>query len=98
MRSKSGDLVIARDPVIFVSHPTMHKPQRPITRSPVHRMTSSSWLINAWNVVVAVLREIFDESAYDRFLARTHARRSIASYREFRREQEAGTARRPRCC
>src|SRR5438309_6303055 len=35
------------------------------------------------------LREIFDESAYDRFLLRTQASRSTASYREFTRERDA---------
>jgi hypothetical protein len=46
----------------------------------------------------ATLREIFDESAYDRFLLRTHASRSIASYREFTRERDAAMAKKPRCC
>jgi uncharacterized short protein YbdD (DUF466 family) len=44
------------------------------------------------------LREIFDESAYDRFLRRTHASRSIASYREFTRERDAAILKKPRCC
>jgi hypothetical protein len=46
----------------------------------------------------ATLREIFDESAYDRFLLRTHASRSIASYREFTRERDAAMLKKPRCC
>ena len=46
----------------------------------------------------AALREIFDESAYDRFLLRTHASRSIASYREFTRERDAAMLKKPRCC
>jgi hypothetical protein len=46
----------------------------------------------------AVLREIFDESAYDRFLSRTHAFRSVASYREFTRERDAAMLKKPRCC
>ena len=44
------------------------------------------------------LREIFDESAYDRFLARTQTLRSVESYREFMRERETTAAKRPRCC
>src|ERR1044071_2871075 len=48
--------------------------------------------------LLAALREIFDESAYDRFLLRTHASRSIASYREFTRERDAATLKKPRCC
>jgi hypothetical protein len=48
--------------------------------------------------VFATLREIFDESAYDRFLQRTQAARSVESYSAFLREREAGTLRKPRCC
>jgi hypothetical protein len=46
----------------------------------------------------ATLREIFDESAYDRFLLRTHASRSIASYRAFTHERDAAMLKKPRCC
>jgi hypothetical protein len=46
----------------------------------------------------AALREIFDESAYDRFLSRTHASRSTASYREFTRERDVAMLKKPRCC
>jgi hypothetical protein len=45
-----------------------------------------------------MLREIFDESAYDRFLLRTHASRSIASYCAFTRERDAAMLKKPRCC
>lgn len=48
--------------------------------------------------VQAALREIFDESAYDRFLKQTQAARSTESYRAFMREKEAAIARRPKCC
>jgi hypothetical protein len=46
----------------------------------------------------AVLREIFDESAYNRFLLRTHASRTIASYRAFTQERDATMLKKPRCC
>jgi hypothetical protein len=49
-------------------------------------------------VLLAVLREIFDENAYERFLQRTHCTRSVASYSSFVRERDAGMAQRPRCC
>jgi len=49
-------------------------------------------------IIRAMLREIFDESAYDRFLLRTHASRSIASYRAFTRERDATMLKKPRCC
>lgn len=53
---------------------------------------------NIWSILRAALREIFDESAYDRFLQRTRAKRSIESYRAFVREREGTMAKRPRCC
>jgi len=53
---------------------------------------------NIAKLLMAVLREIFDESAYCRFLKRTRTERSRESYAEFLREHEILTARRPRCC
>src|SRR5437899_4131026 len=52
----------------------------------------------ARRTLLAPLREISDENAYDSFLMRTHAVRSVASYREFLREREAAMVRKPRCC
>jgi hypothetical protein len=49
-------------------------------------------------VLVATLREIFDESAYTRFLSRTQTVSSRAAYAAFCRECDAAKARRPRCC
>lgn len=46
----------------------------------------------------ATLREIFDESAYDRFLQRTGAIHSTESYRAFMRDRESAMAQMPRCC
>jgi hypothetical protein len=69
----------------------------PITRD--HRITrSSNRLRHVLLIILATLREIFDESAYDRFLSRTRAPRSVESYREFLRERESIVARKPRCC
>lgn len=51
-----------------------------------------------FQLLLATLREIFDENAYQRFLARTGSTVSIQSYREFQREREAATATRPKCC
>jgi len=48
--------------------------------------------------VNAALYEIFDESAYDRFLLRTKASRSVASYHNFIHERDAAMAKKPRCC
>ena len=49
-------------------------------------------------LVVATLREIFDESAYARFLNQRHLESSRAAYAAFRAEYEVTKARRPRCC
>jgi len=48
--------------------------------------------------VVATFREIFDEAAYSRFLARHEMRSSPGAYAAFLREQEGIKARRPKCC
>jgi hypothetical protein len=44
------------------------------------------------------LREIFDESAYTRFLRRSGMVASRQAYAVFLRENELAKARRPRCC
>jgi len=54
--------------------------------------------IDFWKTALAVLREIFDESAYARFLVRRAVPSSTAAYAEFLRETEHTRARRPRCC
>ncbi len=46
----------------------------------------------------AVLREIFDESAYQRFLDRSHQQTSPNAYAIFQQENEQAKSRRPRCC
>ena len=53
-----------------------------------------------WSVQIflATLREIFDESAYSRFLSQRQLASSRAAYASFRREYEVTKARRPRCC
>lgn len=44
------------------------------------------------------LREIFDETAYERFLRRNNAIESAASYRSFQKEQQLAKERRVKCC
>jgi hypothetical protein len=53
---------------------------------------------SATKTLKATLREIFDESAYDRFLQRTSKTHSAASYRDFTRERDAAMTKKPRCC
>ena len=49
-------------------------------------------------IAAVALREIFDEPAYARFLARTDQPSSRAAYAGFLRERAAQHERRPRCC
>lgn len=51
-----------------------------------------------FEIVAGVLQEVFDESAYRRFLVRGNLAASAASYAAFWAEQEKSRARRPRCC
>ena len=49
-------------------------------------------------IVRAALQEIFDESAYARFLRRRQLQTSREAYAEFLRENEVSRQRRARCC
>ena len=53
---------------------------------------------NGGRLLLAALREIFDEAGYQRFLARTGQPSSRAAYAGFLRERAASQERRPRCC
>jgi hypothetical protein len=55
-------------------------------------------IVSSWRILVATLREIFDESAYTRFLDRAGMNSSIEAYAVFRREFEEAKLRRPKCC
>ncbi len=49
-------------------------------------------------VIDSMLREIFDESAYARFLERSQLTTSPTAYAEFLAESRQLRERRPRCC
>jgi hypothetical protein len=55
-------------------------------------------IIGSFTLLAAVLHEIFDESAYERFLLRHQLTSSAAAYSTFCRERDLSRARRPRCC
>jgi hypothetical protein len=57
-----------------------------------------SRLVKAARILLATLREIFDESAYERFLSRTQTSSSPVAYAAFREEFEESKTRRPKCC
>ena len=60
--------------------------------------TSLPAIRRPFHILVAALREIFDESSYARFLDRQQRPSTVAAYNDFLRENEAAIARRPKCC
>jgi hypothetical protein len=52
----------------------------------------------AAQILLEMLREIFDEASYGRFLERSGLTSSPAAYDRFCRERETAHARRARCC
>jgi hypothetical protein len=65
------------------------------------RLTGASaptWFAGTAKLLLCALREIFDESAYSRFLTRHGICSCPRAYAAFLREQEAIKARRPKCC
>jgi hypothetical protein len=61
-------------------------------------MKIKTWLAQGAALFISCLQEIFDESAYTRFLGQHRMSSSPESYAEFLREQATAKARRPRCC
>ncbi len=57
-----------------------------------------SFFMKALRILLATLREIFDEAAYERFLKRTQTAPSAGAYSAFRDEFEEAKTRRPKCC
>ncbi len=55
-------------------------------------------LAQAARIAWLMLREIFDEAAYSRFLQQHQISSSPHAYDSFLREREAAAARRIRCC
>jgi len=57
-----------------------------------------AWFVATTTLLLSAFREIFDESAYSRFLARHGMASCPSAYAAFLREQEGSKARRPKCC
>jgi hypothetical protein len=55
-------------------------------------------IVSGWRILMATLREIFDEAPYARFLRRAGMASSSEAYAAFRREFEEAKMRRPKCC
>ena len=59
---------------------------------------TKSRFVKAARLLLATLREIFDEAAYARFLRRTQMVSSPEAYAAFRQDFEEAKTRRPKCC
>jgi hypothetical protein len=57
-----------------------------------------SRFVKAARIMMATLREILDEAAYERFLTRTQMRSSAKAYAAFCDEFEEAKTRKPKCC
>jgi hypothetical protein len=55
-------------------------------------------ITHVFRILGATLQEVFDESAYRRFLVRGNLRSSCRAYAMFLKENEQARSRRPRCC
>ena len=62
------------------------------------RASISTWFTGLIRLLLSTVREIFDESAYTRFLARHSISSCPNAYAAFLREHGAAKARRPKCC
>lgn len=62
------------------------------------RAVVPAWFVGATRLLLCTLREIFDESAYSRYLSRHGMASCPNAYAAFLREQEMMKARRPKCC
>lgn len=71
---------------------------RPDKISAVSIVSLVGLLASSFQAAIVILKEIFDESAYQRFLDRTHLKSSANAYAVFRQENEQAKSRRPRCC
>jgi len=74
-----------------IRRPTAESAGRPWAAVP-------TWFVRATRLFRCTLREIFDESAYTRYLARHGITSCPSVYAAFLREQEMMKARRPKCC
>ena len=71
---------------------------RPRLSSRAKRKDGFAVLSRMASVILSILQEIFDESAYQRFLEKSRLESSPKAYAIFRQETEHAQSRRPRCC
>jgi hypothetical protein len=81
--------------------PAREMPEAKVDKARTDKSSANKMLapiFRRFQLISAALQEIFDESAYQRFLDRTHLKSSPNAYAVFRQENEQAKSRRPRCC
>jgi hypothetical protein len=80
--------------------PARETPETKAHRARAHTILATiiSSIARSLAVLVAALREIFDEAAYHRFLDRSRLQSSTNAYAMFQQENEQAKSRKPRCC
>jgi hypothetical protein len=76
-------------------------PAREMLEARTHRARVSAIaaaIIRSFKLLAAILREIFDESAYQRFLDRSQLESSANAYAIFLQENEQSKTQKVRCC
>jgi hypothetical protein len=76
-------------------------PAREMLEARTHRARVSAIaaaIIRSFKLLAAILREIFDESAYQRFLDRSQLESSANAYAIFLQENEQSKPQKVRCC
>ncbi len=76
--------------------PAREKPEAKMNSRKISAIRPS--ITQPFRLLIAMLREVFDEAPYQRFLARSEVASSPVAYADFLREGETAKARRPRCC
>jgi hypothetical protein len=96
MRSMRDAYAPEKTKAITMTTITKRKTSTRATRSMIAQGVRA--IAGSFEIIAGVLQEVFDESAYRRFLRRGNLAASAASYAAFWVEQEKSRARRPRCC
>ena len=95
--------VLFAKPLVATITQEAHRQPHDAVRYPDRRLVEPRaavprWFVGVTRLMLSTLREIFDESAYSRFLTRRDLSSCPRAYAAFLREQEGIKARRPKCC
>jgi hypothetical protein len=72
--------------------------REPVANANLEKHAAWRIMVRPLNMMLAALREIFDEAAYERFLKRSQQTSSRSAYRAFVHENENSSPRRLKCC